>query len=134
MLTLANIRQFRQYLKELTLLTDELLLTKERNSEFNNFESFQSAIGNSEHCPQEYFKFRYFEKYIELCKDKKGYYIYVEHFYPTSQDLQKLRYGQTAQFRFNGVNFEGAKELYLAFALDLIHQVSHTENKLFYLY
>ena len=77
-LTLSNVRQFRSYLKDMEVITDELLKARERSRLFNNSDELEDAKTCAINCPQDYFKFQLFNFYIELNKDVRGYYIYAE--------------------------------------------------------
>ena len=48
-LTLANVRQFRNYLKDLEVITDELLKARERQRIFANNDELQDALVACKH-------------------------------------------------------------------------------------
>lgn len=134
MLTLSNVRQFRAYLKDMELITDELLKVRERQRIFSNHDELEEARILQKRVPQDYYKFQLFEKYIELNLDKRGYYIYAENFVPYSDELRILAARDKNQYRINDDNFDNVVKVFGAFCLDMFHQVFKKENQLIYMY
>lgn len=133
MLTLSNVRVFRQQLKDLEFLCDDLLQARQRERIFKNHDELLEAQELCRVVPQDYFKFQLFSYYIELCKDKKGYYIYSENFVPKTPELRKLSYCSN-QYRIPTDNFDDVKRYFELFCVDLIHTYFKDENKLIYMY
>lgn len=139
MLTLNNIRQFKDDLEILLRETSELLEVKTRKSLFLTKEDidYQSQIKHI--TPSEYYFCRVFEKYIELSRRGNIYYLYTEHYYPKNPDLKALLYQDrksTAIYNFNNnQDFNTALKIYHMALLDIVHQYStQTQEELFYIY
>lgn len=135
MLTLSNIRSLRNELETIQNLCDDILKYRERERMFKNEEELSEASILSKSCPDEFFKFRLFVYYIELCRDKKGYYIYTENYVPTSKELRSLCSVECgSQYRICKDDFEQAKKYFELFSVDMIHKYYKDEEQLIYMY
>lgn len=138
MLTLSNIKQFKDTLEQLTFECEQLIKTRERNKMFHDADDVNDAKIARLHVPQDYYNFRLFTSFVELNKDNKGYYIYCENFVPQSKNLQTYRYGYTNQYRFpKDINFTEVEKIFHLFCIECIHLAMNENEKkdeLFYIY
>lgn len=133
MLTLNNVRAFRAQLKDLEFLCDDLLKARERQRIFRNEEELSEALTAARVVPHEYYKFQLFSFYIELCKDRKGYYIYSENFTPKTSELRRLSVSGS-QYRIPTNDFEEVKKYFELFCIDMIHVYYNDSEQLIYMY
>lgn len=134
-MTLENVRTFRQSLDDLRSQCDNLLAYKERKQMFRTADDVKANSVNRLHVPSDYYYFRLFDHYIELCKDKKGYYIYAEHYVPSDPNLQKLRtVSSRSQYRIDSQRFDDIINVFELFCVDMIHSYFKHDSHLIYMY
>lgn len=135
MLTIDKVRTLKNELEEVSKTCDEILKYQTRKRLFNNEHDISDARVARTFTPSEYYKFRYFDCYLELNKDLKGYYIYCENYYPKNPDLVKMKSTSSNTYRIGRYNsFEDIEHYFSDFVLDLLHQKSSPDNNLFYIY
>lgn len=131
-LTLSNLHKIKSSLQELLNSIDDTIKVKERLSPFNTFEDMQNAQVLQRALPEQFYYFRYFNYSIELNRDKKGYYFYIEYFVPNSHKVERMRYSN--QYRLKENNFDNALIVFNELVIECLHFVSEKENQLFYIY
>lgn len=131
-LTLSNLHKIKSSLTELLKAIDDTIKVKERLSPFKTFEDVQNAEILQRNLPEQFYYFRYFKYSIELNRDKKGYYFYIEHFAPNNYKLIHSR--MTNQYRLIEDNFDNAVALFGELVIECLHLVSKKDTELFYIY
>lgn len=131
-LTLSNLHKIKSSLQELLNSIDDTIKVKERLSPFSTYEDVQNADVLQRALPEQFYYFRFFQYSIELNRDKKGYYFYIENFVPNSIDVERQRY--SCQYRLKINTFENALLVFNDLVIECLHLVSEKENQLFYIY
>lgn len=131
-LTLSNLHKIKSSLQELLNSIDDTIKVKERLSPFSTYEDVQNADVLQRALPEQFYYFRFFQFSIELNRDKKGYYFYIENFVPNSNDVERQRY--SCQYRLKINTFENALVVFNDLVIECLHLVSEKENQLFYIY
>lgn len=131
-LTLSNLHKIKSSLQELLNSIDDTIKVKERLSPFSTYEDVQNADVLQRALPEQFYYFRFFQYSIELNRDKKGYYFYIENFVPNSNDVERQRY--SCQYRLKINTFENALVVFNDLVIECLHLVSEKENQLFYIY
>lgn len=131
-LTLSNLHKIKSSLQELLNSIDDTIKVKERLSPFNTFEDVQNADVIQRTLPEQFYNFRYFNYSIELNRDKKGYYFYIEYFVPDNNSVERMRYSNQYRLKIN--TFENALIVFNELVIECLHKVTEKENQLFYIY
>lgn len=131
-LTLSNLHKIKSSLQELLNSIDDTIKVKERLSPFNTFEDVQNADVIQRALPEQFYNFRYFNYSIELNRDKKGYYFYIEYFVPDNKSVERMRYSNQYRLKIN--TFENSLIVFNELVIECLHKVTEKENQLFYIY
>lgn len=131
-LTLSNLQKIKSSLTELLNAIDDTIKVKERLCPFKTYEDVQNAEVLQRNLPEQFYFFRYFKYFIELNRDKKGYYFYIEHFSPYNSKIIHSTYSN--QYRLKEDNFDNAVAVFNELVIECLHFVLKTDSELFYIY
>lgn len=131
MLTLSNIQSFRDSLNTLITQCDELISKRTSDKNFSTVRDYENAKVAQKIIPDEYYKFRVFDKSINLRyhSSYKEYYFYLENCYPSDTYIKLFPPVRKSQFvyRFNKYfisdDFETAVASFILLCVDIANQL-----------
>lgn len=79
-LTIEKLRQFQKTLEVIKFETDTLIAARDRIALFKNAEDYHIALNAHKHCPQDYYKVRFFDFEVSLSFNHRTnkFYLHLE--------------------------------------------------------